>query len=107
MKRLLWIGDVACPSGFARATHETLDTLRHVYDVTVLGMNYRGDPARPDDEFGKYHVDGRWPYQIYAAAPGGDAFGVGRLIFMCDLVKPDVIVIQQDGWNVPHYCMCI
>jgi D-inositol-3-phosphate glycosyltransferase len=90
MKKLLWIGDAGCPSGFAKATHAILDTLHHQYDVTVLGLNYRGDPHN-------------YPYPIYAAAPGGDSFGVGRLIWTCDIVKPDVIVIQNDGWNVPFY----
>jgi D-inositol-3-phosphate glycosyltransferase len=88
--KLLWVGDAGCPSGFARATHEVLDVMRHEFDVTVLGMNYRGDPHS-------------YPYPIYAAAPGGDAFGIGRLIWMCDVVKPDAIVIQQDGWNLPFY----
>lgn len=88
--KLLWVGDAGCPSGFARSTHEILDVMRQEFDVCVLGMNYRGDPHS-------------YPYPIYAAAPGGDAFGVGRLIWMCDLFKPDVIVIQQDGWNLPFY----
>ncbi|MFI5222670.1 MAG: glycosyltransferase family 4 protein [Nitrospirales bacterium] len=90
MKRLLWVGDAGVPSGFAKATHHILDTLRHHYVVTVLGVNYRGDPHE-------------YPYEIFASAPGGDMFGVGRLIWMCDYVKPDVIVIQNDGWNIPHY----
>lgn len=90
MKKLLFVGDAACPSGFARATHEILERVRYEYAVTVLGINYRGDPHQ-------------YPYDIYASAVGGDAFGVGRLIWMCDLVKPDVIVIQQDGWHIPSY----
>lgn len=103
MKKLLWIGDAACLSGFARATHEILDTLRHAYDITVLGMNYRGDPESSSDGYQKYYRDGRWPYPIYAAAAEGDGFGIARLIWMCDLVKPDVIVIQNDPWNIPLY----
>lgn len=90
MKKLLWIGDAGCPSGFARATHEILERVRREFDVTVLGINYRGDPHE-------------YPYPIYAALPGGDAFGLGRLIWMCDVVRPDVIVIQQDGWYLPYY----
>lgn len=90
MKRLLWIGDAAVPSGFARATHEVLDVLRHAFDVTVLAINYRGDPHE-------------YPYPIYTAMPGGDFMGVGRLIWMCDLIKPDVIVLQNDPWNIPLY----
>lgn len=90
MKNLLFIGDAACPSGFARATHAILDTLMNHYNVTVLGINYRGDPHN-------------YPYPIYAAAVGGDSLGVGRVPWMCEQVKPDVIVVQQDGWFIPYY----
>lgn len=90
MKRLLWVGDAGVPSGFAKATHQILETVRNAYDVSVLGINYRGDPHS-------------YPYPIWACTPGGDAHGIGRLIWMCDVAKPDVIVIQQDGWNIPPY----
>ena len=109
MKKILWVGDAGCPSGFARVTHESLKSLAPTYDVTVLGLNYQGDPHEH-------------PYPIYAANVGGDYFGVGRLIWMCDLVKeteqsgakrvivpreqhsgPDLIIIQNDPWNFPHY----
>lgn len=90
MKKLLWIGDAGCPSGFAKVTHEVLDVLRQKYEVTVLGINYRGDPHN-------------YPYPIYAAAAGGDSIGLGRMIWLCDRVKPDVIVIQNDGWHIPLY----
>lgn len=90
MKNLLWIGDAACPSGFARVTHEVLNVLRQSYNITVLGINYRGDPHD-------------YPYPIYAAGAGGDAIGLGRMIWLCDNVKPDVIFIQNDGWFIQSY----
>lgn len=90
MKKLLFIGDAACPSGFARVTHEVLNVLRETYDVTVLGINYRGDPHD-------------FPYPIYAAGAGGDAIGLGRMVWLCDKVKPDVIIIQNDGWFIQSY----
>lgn len=89
-KRLLWVGDAAVPTGFARVTHEILDRVRYEYDVTVMGINYRGDPYD-------------YPYPIYAASAFGDGFGKNRLAWMCDRIKPDVIVIQQDGWQFPGY----
>jgi D-inositol-3-phosphate glycosyltransferase len=64
--------------------------VRDRYEVTVLGINHRGDPTTV-------------PYPVYTAAAGGDWVGVGRLLWMCDLVQPDVIVIQQDGWYFPLY----
>ena len=90
MKNLLWIGDAACPSGFGRATEGVLETLQHHFNVTVLGLNYRGDPHP-------------FKYSIYSAYAEGDLFGVRRLIWMCDVVKPDVIVIQNDPWNFAAY----
>jgi glycosyltransferase involved in cell wall biosynthesis len=90
MKKLLWVGDAACPSGFAQATHRTLDTLKDHYDVTVLGINYRGDPYD-------------YPYPIYAAAAGGDQLGINRLIWMCANFEPDLIVLQNDPWQIPLY----
>jgi glycosyltransferase involved in cell wall biosynthesis len=96
VKSLLWVGDAGVPSGFAKATHEILNHLLDDFRVTVLGINYRGDP----------HA---YPYEIWAALPGGDYFGIGRLIWMCDLLNgrdgkpPDVIVLQNDGWNIPQY----
>ncbi len=90
-KRLLFVGDGPdCPSGFGRATREILHRVKEHYDVTVLGINHRGDPGTVD-------------YPVYTAAAGGDAFGVGRLIWMCQMVKPDLIVIQNDGWYFPYY----
>jgi glycosyltransferase involved in cell wall biosynthesis len=98
MRRLLVIGDAACPSGFAKSTHAVCDVLDYranpanpaPWDVTVLGINYRGDPHR-------------FAYPIWAAPVEGDGFGVLRTVFMCDTVKPDLILIQQDPWNFPAY----
>lgn len=94
-KNLLFIGDAGVPSGFARATHETLACMTDDFNITVMGINYRGDPHP-------------YPYEIFAAMPGGDWAGIGRLIWMCDYITKkhgalDVIVIQNDPWNIPMY----
>lgn len=95
MKKILFVADSPeVPSGFGRASREIINSLDYrcggKYEVVVLGINHRGDPATV-------------PYPVFTAAAGGDAFGVGRLLWMCDLVKPDVIIIQQDGWYFPYY----
>lgn len=97
-KKLMWVGDAGVPSGFARATHETLRALLQVYDVHVLALNYQGDPHP-------------YPYPLYTVFRGGDWAGQGRLPVLCekgpsnakDWTRPDVIIIQQDGWNIPGY----
>lgn len=94
MKRLLWIGDAACDSGFARCTHNTLEALRQHYEVSVLGLNYRGDPHK-------------YPYDIYPAWAGGDMFGIGRTDELVRRLRPHVVVIQNDPWNIPVYVQAI
>ncbi len=91
-RKLLWVGDAGCPSGFARSTHGVCDYLHASgqWDITVLGINYRGDPHE-------------YPYPIYSAMAGGDFLGVGRLVWMLDKFKPDVVVLQNDPWNIPYY----
>lgn len=91
MRKLLWIGDAACDSGFSKCTHNTLEGLRATWDVAVLGLNYRGDPHD-------------YPYRIYPAfVPGGDLFGTRRIIDVVSKERPDVVVIQNDPWNIPAY----
>lgn len=94
MRRLLWVGDAGCDSGFARATHKTLEVLRNEWTVSVIGINYTGDPHS-------------YPYRIYpAAAPtrfGRDVFGVNRIVEIVQSEQPDVIVLQNDPWNIPRY----
>lgn len=95
MKKVLWVGDDPdCTSGFGLASRKIIESLdyrqRGEFDVTVLAINYTGDPPTV-------------PYPVYAAAKSGDTMGVNRLIWMCDTVKPDLIVFQNDGWNIPDY----
>lgn len=87
MKKLLWIGDAISQTGFARVTHSVLAHLHEKWDVHVLGINYRGDPHP-------------YPYRIYPAELGGDAFGVGRVHALCRMIEPDVVVVNNDPWIV-------
>lgn len=90
MKRLLWIGDAGVSTGFARATHEIMETLRQSWEVHVLALNYLGDPHP-------------YPYALYPAWPGGDGFGVGRTAQIAAAVEPDLVLIQNDPWNIKKY----
>ena len=85
--RLLWNGDACVPTGFARVTHNVLRYLSETWDVAVIGINYRGDP----------HA---YPYQIYPAGIGGDAWGINRLPELCQRFAPDVLMMLNDPWNL-------
>lgn len=87
MRKLLWLGDACCPTGFARSTHKILETLCQTWKVSVLGLNYRGDPHP-------------YPYDVYPARENG---GLERLLELNPKLSPDCIVIQNDPWNFAAY----
>lgn len=88
-RRLLWVGDSpTVATGFGRATKYIVDGLLPTYDVEVLGMHYRGDP---------HH----FPYEIWPTKY--DVLGARRLPERCEAFRPDVIVLQNDVWNIPYY----
>jgi glycosyltransferase involved in cell wall biosynthesis len=90
-KRLLWVGDAACSTGFSRVTHHVLEVLREEWDVSVLGVNYYGDPHE-------------YPYDIFPASrAGSDLFGFSRLGKVASKLRPDLIVALTDPWHVSRY----
>jgi D-inositol-3-phosphate glycosyltransferase len=91
-RKLLWVGDHSCSTGFAKASEATLKVLKKYFDIAVIAINYRGDP-HPD--YG-YNV---WP----AWSLGGDMMGVRRIKELCDHAQPDIVVLQNDPWNIPQY----
>lgn len=91
--RILYVGDAGVASGFAHAAHRGyLSKVHKHYDVHCLGINYLGDPHP-------------WPYPIYPCHDytGADAYGTYRLPKLLRKLKPDVLFIQQDPWNIPAY----
>jgi len=88
---LLWIGDAVAATGFASVTHNVLDSLsKDKYDITVLGINYYGDPHD-------------YNYRIYPAIVGGDPFGINRLAPIVKDRSPDIIMMLNDPWNIDQY----
>lgn len=93
--KVLWVGDAAVNSGFASCTHAVCGYLRHQgWSVNVLGLNYFGDPHN-------------LPYPIYPCRhpvdKAMDGFGAQRLPHLIDRLRPDVVVFQNDPWNVKAY----
>jgi D-inositol-3-phosphate glycosyltransferase len=95
---LLWVGDHSCHTGFAKSSEQTLAVLKEHYNIAVVALNYHGDP----------HPD--YGYPIYPACPvwaGNDLFGLKRVHDLCLEQKPDIVVVQNDPWNVPAYLEAI
>lgn len=93
--RLLWVGDAVVSSGFARCSHKVCDYLHSQgHEIHILGINYYGDPHS-------------YPYSIYPCNnpldSGRDAFGVTRLPSLIFKLKPDIVIILQDPWNIHAY----
>lgn len=93
--RLLWVGDAVAQTGFARVTHNIVGRLKqHGWHTDVLGVNYHGDPHD-------------YPYPIWPAMIGGDAYGLGRLEAMIKQLQPDAVLILNDPWIVRDYLTVI
>lgn len=94
MKTLLWCGDAVVATGFGRATHKTLEAFHPDWNVNVLGLNYYGDPHP-------------YPYDIYPATnplkKATNGFGLHRIHELVRKLGPDVVVVQNDPWNIPYY----
>lgn len=94
--RAIVVGDSPNVStGFGRCTSAICDALLAAqHEPIVLGINEPGDPTDR-------------PYKVFPCRQpfdsGFDAFGVSRLCVFVDRFKPDVVVIEQDGWNVGAY----
>lgn len=91
MKRLLLISDFACHTGFATVAEHIAQRLVG-WEVSVLAVNYRGDPSP---------MQRRFP--LYPAWLGGDAMGVGRLAPLIRHIQPDLLLAINDPWIVRHY----
>lgn len=92
-KNLLWIGDACVATGFARSTHYICTALGEKYNVVVLGLNYMGDPH-----------GFRFPiYPCRTLTAMNDWLGVKRVAELCTSLSIDLIVIQNDVWNIPSY----
>lgn len=97
--KVLFVGDTPTVStGFAACTRAACDALMAAgHTVDVLGINEWGDSVHTR----------RYTYDIYTCANvldgGRDAMGVGRLPRLIDRLKPDIVVLLNDPWNVIGY----
>jgi D-inositol-3-phosphate glycosyltransferase len=92
--KLLWVGDACSHTGFARVTHSVLEHLHDIFDVTVIGALYEGDPGHG------------YPYPIYPAQaiPHADIWGLKKTAAKLPDIAPDVVCVINDPWVIELFC---
>lgn len=88
--KVLWVSDLVLPTGFSRVSHSIIEHIENKYDITGIGVNYRGDPHN-------------FKFPIYPAISGGRIFGEDRVIQILNNVKMDILFILNDAWLINQY----
>ncbi len=91
--RLLWIGDALVPTGFATVTHSIVGHLCNEWNVLVSGVNCE----QPSDAL---------PYPVIPACQMDDMWGIDNFANLVAEFEPDVVVINNDWWNVARFLEC-
>lgn len=88
MAKVLWLGDAACHTGFARVTHAIGERLvAKGHDIHVLARNHKGD-----------HWDTNLKLYVPTMRDTKDYYGRSRILDMLAL-EPDVVVMLGDPWE--------
>lgn len=80
---LLAVGQALVPTGYARVTHEVLSRLTGRFDVTLFGVNHRGEARSA-------------PFAVRPNRLLGDPLGREQLPAVLDEVGPDVVLLFHD-----------
>ena len=90
--KVLWVSDLVTPTGFSTVAHNIIANNLEYWDVTGLGVNYKGDP----------HT---YSFQIFPAMISGmgNIYGVDRLVSLLTEHKFDVLYILNDAWVISYY----
>lgn len=90
--KILFVSDLVAPTGFATVSHNIIKHNREIFDITGLGVNYKGDPHSYD-------------FPIYPAMAGmqGNIYGLDRLVNILNQNKFDIVYILNDVWVISYY----
>lgn len=88
MAKILYCGDAFVETGFGRVAENLLPALAEAHDVSVLAVNYHGDP----------HPEAK-QYKVYPAMlHGSDPFGSHRIAEIIQKEQPDLVWVTNDVW---------
>lgn len=88
MAKILYCGDAFVETGFGRVAENLLPALAENHEVSVLAVNYHGDPH---PEAKKYNV---YPAMLH----GNDPFGSHRIAELVQRIRPDIVWVTNDIW---------
>ena len=89
--KLLWCGDIAAKTGFARVTENVLPYLAKKFNIVVLAHNWWGDPTPFQKKYKMYPSSNR-----FQTAP----FGEDRIREVVKIEKPDLVFTINDMWII-------
>ena len=89
--KLLWCGDIAAKTGFARVTENVLPYLAKKFNIVVLAHNWWGDPTPLQKKYKMYPSSNR-----FQTAP----FGEDRIREIVQLEQPDLVFTINDMWII-------
>ena len=96
MKKMLWYSDFLCPTGFGNVAEELVSRLKNTYDITVLGVNYHGEPYNiPKSRY--YHLR---DIPVYPARYENDLLGRQKFLNILKGTDFDIVFLLQDTFNL-------
>lgn len=93
-KKLFIMADAAVDTGFATVTHNIIDSLHTSWDISVLAVNYYGDPHPIQKKAALWSPTG---------VMQGDLYGFQRVQTLLTNTKPDVVLVINDPWIAAEY----
>lgn len=88
MAKILYCGDAFVETGFGRVAENLLPIFSKHHEVSVLAVNYHGDP---NEQAKNYKV---YPAMLH----GSDPFGAHRIAEVVEKERPDLIWVTNDIW---------
>jgi D-inositol-3-phosphate glycosyltransferase len=93
-KKLFIIADAAVDTGFATVTHNLVESLYAGWDISILGINYYGDPHPVQKKASLWSPTG---------VMQGDVYGFQRVKALLTNFNPDAVLVINDPWIAAEY----
>lgn len=90
--KVLFCSDLVVPTGFSTVSHNIIKSIEDDFEITGLGVNYRGDPHE-------------YKFPIFPATNGlnNNIYGVDRLVNLLNGTKVDLLFLLNDAWVISYY----